>query len=70
MLPDLSDVSGRDFRGTYTAEIRPGILQSGRILSKLPEKRNKVDVDRDLPLLVEAMRSEMRAKFGEGFDKP
>jgi hypothetical protein len=70
LLPDLSDVAGRDFRGMYDLEIDPRIGQTRTILSKLPGKPKKVNVAQGLPVLVETIRAEMRAKFGEGFDRP
>jgi hypothetical protein len=70
LLPDLTDVDGRDFSGMYDLEIDSGILQMKKIRSKLPGKVKKVDVARHLPGLVETIRGEMRAKFGDGFDQP
>jgi hypothetical protein len=70
VLPDLANISGRDYSGIYDLEIDPHIGQTHTILSKLPGKPKKVDVARHLPVLVEAVRSEMREKFGEGFDRP
>jgi hypothetical protein len=69
-LPELSDVAGRDFRGLCSVEISPRIGQAGKIAAKLPGKPKRIDVDRDLPALVEAVRRDMLAKFGEGFDRP
>lgn len=70
LLPDLPDVAGRDFHGFYDLQIEPHIGQAHKILSKLPGDPKRVDVAKHLPALVETVRTEMRAKFGEGFDQP
>ena len=69
-LPSLADVQGRDLRTLCAVGIVPQIGQTNKILSKLPGKHDRVDVDADLPLLVETIRTEMRAQFGDGFDRP
>ena len=54
----------------YDLEIDPRIGQKRKILSKLPGYPKKVNVERHLPLLMEAVGAEMRTKFGEGFNQP
>ena len=67
-LPDLNNVCGRDLRGMLRMQITP----SRGMMRKLFGDRSRESLDGEAGLLeaVEAVRAQMREKWGDGFDRP
>jgi hypothetical protein len=56
MLPQLNDVMGRNFSGLLHVEISPNVWQTESMRAVVPGKPERIDVDRDLPFILEHMR--------------
>lgn len=65
-IPGLRDVLGHDLSGLMRVEIDPRVFESPKIFARLPEATNRVDVDRDFPLLIE----DIRASVGVEYTRP
>lgn len=63
--PCLSEVLGHDLRGLIKVEIDPRVLESPKVFALLPDATNRVDPDRDFPLLIDDIRREV----GEGYTR-
>jgi hypothetical protein len=56
-VPSLHNVLGRDFSSLLRIEIQPNIMQTDKIRDILPGKPDKIDVDRDLPAIINHIRN-------------
>ena len=63
--PCLSDVLGHDLRRLVRVEIDPRVLESPKIFALLPDATNRVEPERDFPLLIDDIRREV----GEGYTR-
>lgn len=63
--PCLADVLGYDLRGLLRVEIDPRVLESPKIFALLPDATNRVDPQRDFPLLID----DIRRAIGEGYTR-
>jgi len=70
VLPELDDVLGRDFTAFCSVQIEPNIAEAKRMRALLPDKPDRFDAERDLPLLAEAARRQMRQRFAADVDRP
>lgn len=64
-VPRIDQVEGYDFRGLMRVEIKPKVLESGRIRAALPDKPETIDADRDLPVLIDHIRQWHIRREGE-----
>ncbi|MGB7159857.1 MAG: DUF4056 domain-containing protein, partial [Tepidisphaeraceae bacterium] len=69
-LPTLTQVNGHDFADFYSVRIDPNIPEAQRMRDLLPGRPLRFRADRDLPLLVEATRRQMRHQFAMDVDRP
>jgi hypothetical protein len=58
-LPDLGDVMGHDCAGLAAVRIDPKVFEKGRVLRLLAETDDLVCPDRDFPVLIADIRSEV-----------
>lgn len=66
VLPALDEVLGHDCRGLATVRIEPRVFEKGKVLRRLAETDDLVCPDRDFPVLIADIRSEV----GEENTKP
>jgi len=56
-LPRLDNVMGRNFQNLLRVEIEPNVLQSESIRRCIPGKPSTIDVDKDLPFVMDHMKN-------------
>jgi len=69
-LPRLDNIRGRDLTGFYTVEIEPNIWQTGAMRRHLPDHPKRFRQDRDIPILLQVVRSQMQTYFGAAVSEP
>jgi hypothetical protein len=69
-LPTLTDVLGRDCSDFYSVRIDPNIPEGDRMRALLPTRPRLFSADRDVPLLIEAARRQMRRRLAADVDQP
>jgi hypothetical protein len=70
-LPTLDDVFGHDYRGLYSVRIDPGVRMAERIRRELPPAHpTLLEADRDFPVLLEIVRSQMQHRLRPDVDQP
>lgn len=69
-LPRLSDVLGEDAPRFYSVEIDPRICQASKMRAILPGRPRRFDEQRDLPVLMQVIRDQMREQFGTEVNNP
>ena len=69
-LPREGDVLGPGAPEFCTVLIEPRIEEAARMRRLLPGRPEWFSRDRDVPLLLEAVRRQMRRRFGEQVDEP
>jgi hypothetical protein len=68
-IPRLGEVGGRDFSSFVIIELEPRAWEANRIRAQLPEKPERFCPQHDLPRLLDVIRLEMRAQFGDDVDE-
>jgi hypothetical protein len=63
VLPDLGDVMGHDCTGLAAVWIDPKVFEKGKVLRRLAETGDLVCPDRDFPVLIADIRSEVGEAF-------
>jgi len=64
LLPRLDDVMGRNFSGLLHMEIEPKVLNTGSIRDVVPGRPEVIDVDKDLPIILDYIRQQVTAQGG------
>jgi hypothetical protein len=62
-LPDLGDVMGHDCTGLAAVRIDPKVFEKGKVLRRLAETDDLVCPERDFPVLIADIRSEVGEAF-------
>jgi hypothetical protein len=69
-LPRLNDVFGQDYSRLVRIEIKPNVFETGKIRATIPGRPSLIDVDRDLPAIMQHMRQWHITRSGEQSLRP
>lgn len=69
-LPSLKDVRGRDLTGLYQVKLDPKFRQADKIRQHLPGRPTLLEADRDFPILMTVLRTQMQAQHGLAVAEP
>lgn len=69
-LPDLGCINGHDLSAMFHVRIEPAKWMMRRLMEHAADEGAVIDGEHGVLAAVELVRVQMRAKFGEGFDRP
>ena len=70
LLPVMHDVAGRDFTGFWSMTIEPTLLIPSEVRDLCPGRPKLIDPAVHFPVLIEAIRRDMKKEFGALADRP